>query len=222
MTARVVAGSAASASRARGAANLKAVKMGKTTKRGALVVSAASAVASGYASALIEACSDKKALESVHGDMETIAAYMAANPSVGTFLSNPTMEDKAKKDIIAKLGKEADFHPFTANFLNLLVDKKRIQNVEDIVEEFENLYCESTDTQIATVTSAVKLENEQQFMIAKKIQEMTGAKNIKLKPEVDPALLGGFVVTYGKDGSGFIDMSVAGQVAQLKNEVVIV
>ena len=77
-------------------------------------------------------------------------------------------------------------------------------------------------SQIATVTSAVKLENEQQFMIAKKIQEMTGAKNIKLKPEVDPALLGGFVVTYGKDGSGFIDMSVAGQVAQLKNEVVIV
>ena len=108
----------------------------------------ASAVASGYASALIEACSDKKALESVHGDMETIAAYMAANPSVGTFLSNPTMEDKAKKDIITKLGKEADFHPFTANFLNLLVDKKRIQNVEDIVEEFENLYCESTDTQV--------------------------------------------------------------------------
>ena len=61
----------------------------------------------------------------------------------------------------------------------------------------------------------MKLENEQQFMIAKKIQEMTGAKNIKLKPEVDPALLGGFVVTYGKDGSGYIDMSVAGQVAQL-------
>lgn len=76
--------------------------------------------------------------------------------------------------------------------------------------------------QVATVTSAVKLENEQQFMIAKKIQEMTGAKNIKLKPEVDPSLLGGFVVTYGKDGSGFIDMSVAGQIATLKNEVVVV
>ena len=53
----------------------------------------------------------------------------------------------------------------------------------------------STPNQVATVTSAVKLENEQQFMIAKKIQEMTGAKNIKLKPEVDPSLLGGFVVT---------------------------
>ena len=105
--------------------------------------------------------------------------------------------------MLSKLAKEADFHPFTTNFLNLLVDKKRIGNVSSIIDEFENLYCDSTDTQIATVTSAVKLENEQQFMIAKKkIQEMTGAKNIKLKPEVDPALLGGFVVTYGKDGSG--------------------
>jgi F-type H+-transporting ATPase subunit delta len=161
-------------------------------------------------------------LESVHGDMETIAAYMTANPSVGTFLANPTMEAPRKKDILSTLGKEADFHPFTTNFLNLLVDKKRIGAIAAIIDEFENLYCESTDTQVATVTSAVKLENEEQFMIAKKIQEMTGAKNIKLKPEVDPSLLGGFVVTYGKDGSGYIDMSVAGQVAQMKNEVVIV
>ena len=72
------------------------------------------------------------------------------------------------------------------------------------------------------MTSAVKLENEQQFLIAKKIQEMTGAKNIKLKPEVDPSLLGGFVISYGKDRSGFIDMSVAGQVKTLKTDVVIV
>ena len=80
--------------------------------------------------------------------METIAAYMAANPSMESFLANPVMEEKQKKDVLSKLGKEADFHPFTSNFLNLLVDKKRIGNIADIVEEFENLYCESTDTQV--------------------------------------------------------------------------
>ena len=172
-------------------------------------------------SALVEACADAKALDSVHGDIETLSAYMAANPAMSTFLSNPTMEGKNKKDVLAKLGKEASFHPFTSNFLNLLVDKSRIGQLDAIAEEFESLYCAQTDTQVATVTSAVKLENEQQFMIAKKIQEMTGAKNIKLKPEVDPSLLGGFVVTYGKDGSGYIDMSVAGQVKQLKNDIVV-
>ena len=65
------------------------------------------------------------------------------------------------------------------------------------------------------MTSAVKLENEQQFAIAKKLQEMTGAKNIKLKPVVDASLIGGFVVQFGKDGSGMIDLSVKGQMAAL-------
>ena len=101
--------------------------------------------------------------------------------------------------------------------MQLVVDKKRMSQVCAIIEECETLFCEATDTQVATVTSAVKVENEQQFMIAKKLQEMTGAKNIKLKPEVDESLLGGFVVQYGKDGSGFIDMSVKGQVRQLSN-----
>merc|ERR1712216_76474 len=130
-------------------------------------------------------------------------------------LGQPDHRREKKKDVLAKLGKEAGFHAFTGNFLNLLVDKRRENQIEAIIAEFETLFCEATDTQVATVTSAVKLENEQQFMIAKKLQEMTGAKNIKLKPEVDESLLGGFVVQYGKDGSGFIDMSVRGQVDKL-------
>ena len=40
------------------------------------------------------------------------------------------------------------------------------------------------------VKSAVKLEDEQQFLIAKKVQELTGAKNVKIKPIVDEALIG--------------------------------
>lgn len=172
-------------------------------------------VSSGYAAALVDACKSSGALEQVHADMETLDAYVKANASVAGFLANPTIVADKKKDVLAKLGKEAGFHAFTSNFLNLLVDKRRENQIEAIIAEFETLFCEATDTQVATVTSAVKLENEQQFMIAKKLQEMTGAKNIKLKPEVDESLLGGFVVQYGKDGSGFIDMSVKGQVDKL-------
>lgn len=51
---------------------------------------------------------------------------------------------------------------------------------------------------MATLRSAVKLEQEQQFLIAKKLQELTGSKNIKLKPVVDPELVAGFVVEYGE------------------------
>ena len=70
--------------------------------------------------------------------------------------------------------------------------------------------------QVAILTSAVKLEQEQQFLIAKKLQELTGSKNIKLKPEIDEDLLGGFVVKYG---STQIDMSLKGQVDAIEAEL---
>lgn len=95
---------------------------------------------------------------------------------------------------------------YTVNFLNLLIDQSRIEALEPICESFEKSYCALTDTQVATLRSAVKLEQEQQFLIAKKLQELTGSKNIKLKPVVDADLVAGFVVEYG---STQIDLSGA-------------
>ncbi len=46
-------------------------------------------------------------------------------------------------------------------------------------------------SQVATLRSAVKLQQEQQFLIAKKLQELTGSKNIKLKPVLDTSLIAG-------------------------------
>lgn len=106
------------------------------------------AVSSGYAAALVDACKSGGVLEQVHADMETLDAYVKANAAVAGFLANPTMAVDKKKDILAKLGKEAGFHAFTSNFLNLLVDKKRENQLETIIAEFETLFCEATDTQV--------------------------------------------------------------------------
>ena len=70
--------------------------------------------------------------------------------------------------------------------------------------------------QVAVLRSAVKLEQEQQFLIAKKLQELTGSKNIKLKPVIDDSLIAGFTVEYG---SAQIDMSVKGQLESIANEL---
>ena len=64
--------------------------------------------------------------------------------------------------------------------------------------------------------SAVKLQQEQQFLIAKKLQELTGSKNIKLKPVVDPELIAGFIVEYS---SAQIDLSVKGKLDRLSLEM---
>jgi len=131
-------------------------------------------------------------------------------------LTNPVVPAAQKKDLLARVGREAGLAPATLNFLSLLVDTDRLVAADEVFAAFEDAYCKLTDTQVAKVRSAVALEQEQQFLIAKKLQELTGSKNIKLKPEVDPSLIAGFVVEYG---SSQVDMSVKGQLDKITAEL---
>lgn len=163
-------------------------------------------IAEGYASALADVATGANSLEAVHADMENLEAIL--DEDVILFLGNPIVPPEKKLGLITKMAKEASFTPYTTNFLKLLVDKKRIELVGDMIPAFEKLYCELTQTEVAVVTSAIKLENEEQFLIAKRLQELTGAKNIKLKPSIDDSILAGFIVRYGENGSNLLDQSL--------------
>ena len=169
-----------------------------------------------YARALLDMAQSRGELEVVHTDVDTLAAVMKENDGLSEVLVNPLVPSKKKTSLINKIAAEASFNQFSTNFLNLLVDKGRIDCIVEVVEAFEELYCEATDTQVAIVKSAVALEEEQQFLIAKKIQELTQSKSIKIKPIVDEDLIGGFVVEYG---SSQIDLSVRGAFERVKRDI---
>lgn len=173
-------------------------------------------VSASYAKALVDLASEKDKLDVVHADVVTVAALLGENKALAELLCNPVVEGGKKRAVLAKIGKDAGFQLYTMNFLNLLVEKDRMPLLEEICESFDEQYCKVTDTQVAVLRSAVQLEQEQQFLIAKKLQELTGSKNIKLKPVIDKALIGGFVVEYG---SSQIDLSVRGQVDKVADEL---
>ncbi|CAI6003820.1 unnamed protein product [Closterium sp. NIES-65] len=191
------------------------VAAGKASR--SVVTMAKAPAAAGYAAALIELGQSTKSLEAIHKDVEALSG-MINNAELANFLASPVASDEQKKAVIKSLAADSGFNAYTANFLNVLVDKKRMGIFKEIAAVFEELYCDITDTQVAIVTSAVKLENSQQALIAKKLQSMTGAKNIKLKNVVDSSLIAGFIVKYGKDGSQLIDMSVKGQLDRLAQQ----
>ncbi|KAG2487648.1 hypothetical protein HYH03_013786 [Edaphochlamys debaryana] len=185
----------------------------RAARRGAVVVMARkNEVSESYAKALVELADEKGKLEAVHADVDTVAALMKENKKLAELIMNPVVEGQKKKAVLAKIAKDAGFQQYTINWLNLLVEKDRLSLVPEICEVFEDLYCSMTDTQVATLRSAVKLEQEQQFLIAKKLQELTGSKNIKLKPVIDSSLLAGFIVEYG---SSQIDLSVRTQIERV-------
>jgi len=173
-------------------------------------------VAGAYANALVEVAKKTSSLEAVHADVDALASMLKDNAALSEMLSNPVINEERKKEVVKQLAAEASFSQYTTNFLNLLIDQSRVEALESICESFEKSYCALTDTQVATLRSAVKLEQEQQFLIAKKLQELTGSKNIKLKPIIDQSLIAGFVVEYG---SSQIDLSIRGQIEKVAEEL---
>lgn len=188
----------------------------RSSRKAVCVQAKRNEVSESYAKALVELADEKGKLELVHADVDAISMLLQTNLKLTQLIMNPVVEADKKRAVLAKIGKEAGFNQYTNNFLNLLVQKDRLSILEEICEEFEELYCKLTDTQVATLRSAVKLEQEQQFLIASKLQELTGSKNIKLKPTIDTSLIAGFIVEYG---SSQIDLSVRGQLEKVAEEL---
>lgn len=99
-----------------------------------------------------------------------MAAVLKEDSKLSQLLQNPLVDPEKKKAVIKKIAGEAGFSEFTTNFMSLLVDKGRIEAAAEVCSAFEDQYCRLTDTQVAVVKSADKLDQEQQFMIAKKVQ----------------------------------------------------
>ncbi|KAF8411540.1 hypothetical protein HHK36_004094 [Tetracentron sinense] len=192
---------------------------GKTRSRGGaggakMMVTAAAS----YASALAEVAKSNGTLESTGADMEKIEKFLS-DPQVYDFFTNPTIDLEKKRKVIDDIVSSASLQPHMKNFLNVLIDMKRIDLIKDIIKEFEVVYNKLTDTELAVVSSVVKLESQHLAQIAKEVQKLTGAKNVRIKTVIDPALVAGFTIRYGHSGSKLIDMSVKKQLEDIASQL---
>lgn len=174
--------------------------------------------AGSYAAALADLGQSVNALDAISSDLEKLSQFLA-NKDVYDFLVNPIIGQEKKKEILKSIADEAKFQPYTLNFLYILIDKRRINLINEIIKEFEISYNKLTDTELAIVSSAVKLQNHHLAAIAKKVQSFTGAKNVKVKTVIDPSLIAGFTIRFGSTGSNMIDMCVRTELEKLAGQI---
>jgi F-type H+-transporting ATPase subunit delta len=110
-------------------------------------------VSDSYAKALVELAEEKNVLEPVHADVDAVASLIKENKKLSELMFNPVVEADKKKAVVAKISKEAGFQKYTTNFLNLLVEKDRVNLLSEICESFEEQYCQLTDTQVSSCCS---------------------------------------------------------------------
>ncbi|MQM00751.1 hypothetical protein Taro_033490 [Colocasia esculenta] len=174
--------------------------------------------AGSYAQALADVASSNGTLEATINDMEKVDKIFS-DEGVYLYFSNPTVGLDKKKDLVREIAASSDLQPHTANFLNILVEMKRTELVQEIVKEFEACYNRITGTEVAVVSSVVPLESQHLTQIAKSVQRLTKAKNVRIKTKLDPSLVAGFTIRYGSSGSKFIDMSVKKQLDEIAKQL---
>eukprot|EP00210_Caulerpa_lentillifera_P000640 g618.t1 len=174
-------------------------------------------VATVYANALATLADSTEKLEVIHRDIDQLSKLLNDTEGLAEFLSNPITDKNKKQSVLSTLCKEEGFDQYTVNFLNLVMEKGRASFLIEMCNMFEEQYCKMSDTLVVTLTSAVQLDESERFEIVQKLQELSGAKYVKLKPVIDPRIIAGFTLEYG---SSQIDLSVKGQLERLSQQLI--
>ena len=133
------------------------------------------------------------------------------SPELRAAMASPVLETVDKKVALTKLFSE-QLSPTFLNLLKLLADRGRIGYLDAVLERLLELYRDQNSIALATVTSAEPLSAEQQASLTEKVKAVAGTEQVEIDLQVDPALIGGFVL---RVGSKVIDASLAGQVRRL-------
>ena len=105
-------------------------------------------------------------------------------------------------------------HSDTINFIQFLIDYRRIEYFTAIAEKFLVLVWKHIGLQVVTYQSAVPLTNDQELELSQNLKKLIGGKHIQLIRELDKSIIGGLVLKFD---SKVIDLSLRGELRKIAN-----
>jgi F-type H+-transporting ATPase subunit delta len=138
---------------------------------------------------------------------------ISGEQSARQILENPTLSAENRKQLLGKIGDALALDTPIRNFLGLLIDRNRLDLLEEIVSTYEALLDEKLGIVKARVTTALELDANQREQIAARLHTLTG-KKVRMETVVDPSLIGGLVAQVG---STIYDGSIRQQLQTFKN-----
>lgn len=159
-------------------------------------------VAGVYAEALLAIAEQRGQTEPLAAELEDLSSLLAAAPEIRRFLETPVLDAAVKKGVLEKaLGGQVQ--RVLVDFVCLLIDKGRIGVLSDIALAFRQRLDHAAGRVRVQATSATALTDADSRSLAELLRARLQSECI-VETAVQPALLGGLVVTIGDtiyDGS---------------------
>lgn len=174
-----------------------------------------SKIAVRYAKALFLTASEVNRLDEQTADIRFLDAFIKSSAEFGWVINSPVITNSTKAQIFAKVF-PGTLSEGTMRFLQLLLDNNREAHLQAICRNYLDIYRESKGIQSAHFHTAVEVD-EATLAQVKKIAESYFSTLVELFPEVNPELLGGFVLRVGDKQ---LDSSAASKLEKLRRGLI--
>ncbi|MBI5966475.1 MAG: ATP synthase F1 subunit delta [Deltaproteobacteria bacterium] len=156
-----------------------------------------------YARALLDIGRQEGNYEVLGKDLQKIADLLKENRELKGILLSAAYPAATRKAIVRAIGQPLGLSKSTVDFIELLIDRERMDHFAEIVRSYESL-CDGICGRIrATLVTAVGLPPELVRLIKAQLESKIG-KEVVLSVEENPSLIGGVLTRIGNviyDGS---------------------
>ena len=171
------------------------------------------AAARRYAEAAFEVALADDSLDTWGEDLAQ-AARILSTPQVERIVDSPAVPLADRSALVARL-LEGRVQPGALRLVGLLVSRGRASALPRVSEEFHRQLNDHRGIVMATVTSAVPLNDDESAAARARVEQMAGAK-VELETRVDPALIGGVTVQIRDQ---LLDASIRGRLERLRDQL---
>lgn len=173
-----------------------------------------SAVANRYAVALFQLAKEQNLLEQLENELTVVKEVVEQNPQFMVLLKQPKISKEAKKALV----KDA-FNGVTGTVLNLmflLIDRKREDILNEVVEEYFDLANDARGIAQAKVYSVRALSKEEEEALSDVFAKKVGKSELRIINIVDQSLVGGVKL---RIGNTIYDGSVKGKLERIERQL---
>lgn len=154
------------------------------------------------------------ALEEWASWLKSVQQALTENRALADFLASDEASPAEKYQRLQTVVPQGASEKFR-RFLGFLLDKGHLPMLPDVTAAFERLMTRGRVREVAHVTSAVELSEEERERIAALIRRRFGA-DVDCEFHVDPSLLGGLHI---RVGDTVIDGTLASQLERLREQL---
>lgn len=147
-----------------------------------------------YARALVKSATDLKLEDKVYGEMQLLAQSYLQVPALRPTIDNPMLA-KEKKAMLLETACGTDVSDLTRRFIALVLKEGRESTLQLMAASYITLYRQQKNITRGKLITATPVSSETEAKMKQMVEGKTRG-TVEFNTEVDPDIIGGFILEY--------------------------